>query len=71
MSKAKKADELGVKLETAIVSMLDKVNKDTIDMELRLKVFDRAAKYYQIKMKVADAGLGAGFREEDDKGDEE
>ena len=70
MAKPKKQEELGPMLETAVIGMLNKVNSDDIDMELRLKVFDRAAKYWQIKMKVADASLGAGFRDDDDKENE-
>ena len=67
MKAKKKADDLGTKLETAIVAMLDKVNGDDIDMELRLKVFDRGAKYWALKNKIADGSLGAGFRDEDDE----
>lgn len=67
----KRGDELGKTLEDAIVAMLAKVNNDEIDMELRLKVFDRGAKYYQIKMKIADAALGAGFRDDDNEQENE
>lgn len=66
MSKAKK-DVLGERLEKAVNDMLDQVKGEKIDVELKMKAFDRAVKFWAVKSKVADAGLGAGFREEDEQ----
>ena len=50
--------------------MLNQVSGNTIDVELKLKVFDRALKYYAVKNKIGDGSLGAGFRDDDDKENE-
>jgi hypothetical protein len=63
----KKADDLGPKLDEALKKMLIKMNDEAVDLELRLKVFAAASKYYQIKMRISDEGLGAGFREDDEE----
>lgn len=63
----KKADDLGPKLDEALKKMLVKMNDDAVDLELRLKVFAAASKYYQIKMRLSDEGLGAGFRDEEEE----
>lgn len=63
----KKADTLGEKLDAAVNDMLDTVKGKDIDAELKLKVFNSAAKYWAIKQRVADAGLGAGFRDEEEE----
>ena len=69
MAKPKK-DELGLKLEKAVMDMLEQVTGGEIDPELKLKVFDRALKYYAVKNKIGDGSLGAGFRDDDDKENE-
>jgi ribosomal protein L13 len=62
-----KKDDLGPELEKAIKKMLVKMNDEGTDMELRLKVFTAASKFYQIKMRLSDEGLGAGFRDEEEQ----
>ena len=66
----KKKDVLGDKLEKAVEGMLNQVNGSAIDVELKLKVFDRALKYYAVKHRIGDGSLGAGFRDEEDKENE-
>jgi hypothetical protein len=66
----KKKDALGGRLETAVNDLLDTVKGKDVDAELKLKVLDRAMKYWAIKNKIPDQNLGAGFKDDDDKGDE-
>lgn len=65
----KKDDTLGTKLETAVAAMLDQISGKDIDVELKLKVFDRALKYWAVKNKVGDPAIGAAW--DDISGDEE
>lgn len=70
MAKPKKTDDLGKTLEDAVNGMLKMAADTELDAELRLKILDRGLKYWALKNKIADGSLGAGFREDDEQGDE-
>lgn len=70
MTKAAAKDSLGDKLEKAVELMLEQVKGKDIDVDLKLKVFDRALKYYAVKNRLGDSERGAGWEDPDPKGED-
>ena len=64
---SKKSSGINPDLEKAVSDLLKAVMLDaSVDLEVKLKVIDRAMNLEKIKQKVTDAEYGSGFLTEDD-----
>ena len=64
---AKKQNGLNPDLEAAINTLLESVMRDPdVDLEVKLKVIDRAMNLEKIKQKMNDDIYGSGFLTEDE-----
>ena len=64
---SKKTSGINPDLEKAVSDLLKAVMTDaSVDLEVKLKVIDRAMNLEKIKQKVTDAEYGSGFLTSDD-----
>jgi len=64
---SKKSSGINPDLEKAVSDLLKAVMLDaSVDLEVKLKVIDRAMNLEKIKQKVTDAEYGSGFLTSDD-----
>jgi len=64
---SKKSSGINPDLEKAVSDLLKAVMSDaSVDLEIKLKVIDRAMNLEKIKQKMADDAYGTGFLTEDD-----
>jgi hypothetical protein len=64
---SKKTSGINPDLEKAVSDLLKAVMLDaSVDLEVKLKVIDRAMNLEKIKQKVTDAEYGSGFLTSDD-----
>lgn len=64
---AKKQSGINPDLETAINTLLESVMRDPdVELEVKLKVIDRAMNLEKIKQKMNDDVYGSGFLTEDE-----
>ena len=64
---SKKSSGINPDLEKAVSDLLKAVMLDAaVDLEVKLKVIDRAMNLEKIKQKVTDAEYGSGFLTSDD-----
>ena len=64
---SKKTNGINPDLEKAVSDLLKAVMTDaSVDLEVKLKVIDRAMNLEKIKQKVTDAEYGSGFLTSDD-----
>jgi len=64
---SKKTSGINPDLEKAVSDLLKAVMLDaSVDLEVKLKVIDRAMNLEKIKQKVTDAEYGSGFLTEDE-----
>ena len=64
---SKKSSGINPDLEKAVSDLLKAVMLDaSVDLEVKLKVIDRAMNLEKIKQKVTDDAYGSGFLTEDD-----
>ena len=64
---SKKSSGINPDLEKAVSDLLKAVMSDaSVDLEIKLKVIDRAMNLEKIKQKMSDEAYGSGFLTEDD-----
>jgi len=64
---SKKSSGINPDLERAVSDLLKQVMSDGgVELEIKLKVIDRAMNLEKIKQKMADDAYGSGFLTEDD-----
>jgi len=64
---SKKSSGINPDLEKAVSDLLKAVMTDaSVDLEVKLKVIDRAMNLEKIKQKMSDDAYGSGFLTEDD-----
>jgi hypothetical protein len=64
---SKKSSGINPDLERAVSDLLKQVMSDgSVELEIKLKVIDRAMNLEKIKQKMADDAYGSGFLTEDD-----
>jgi hypothetical protein len=64
---SKKSAGINTDLERAVNDMLKQtINDPDIELELKLKILDRAINLEKIKLKINDDEWGSGFKDEDD-----
>jgi hypothetical protein len=64
---SKKSNGINPDLERAVSDLLKQVMSDGgVELEIKLKVIDRAMNLEKIKQKMADDAYGTGFLTEDD-----
>ncbi|CAB4127573.1 hypothetical protein UFOVP95_23 [uncultured Caudovirales phage] len=64
---SKKSSGINPDLEKAVSDLLKAVMVDaSVDLEVKLKVIDRAMNLEKIKQKMSDDAYGSGFLTEDD-----
>lgn len=64
---SKKQSGINPDLEKAVSDLLKAVMSDaSVDLEIKLKVIDRAMNLEKIKQKMSDEAYGSGFLTEDD-----
>jgi len=64
---SKKSSGINPDLEKAVSDLLKAVMSDaSVDLEIKLKVIDRAMNLEKIKQKMSDDAYGSGFLTEDD-----
>lgn len=64
---SKKSTGINTDLERAVNDMLKQsINDPDIELELKLKILDRAINLEKIKLKINDDNWGSGFLDEDD-----
>jgi hypothetical protein len=64
---SKKQSGINPDLEKAVSDLLKAVMSDaSVDLEIKLKVIDRAMNLEKIKQKMSDDAYGSGFLTEDD-----
>ena len=64
---SKKSSGINPDLERAVSDLLKQVMADgSVELEIKLKVIDRAMNLEMIKQKMADDAYGSGFLTEDD-----
>ena len=64
---SKKSSGINPDLEKAVSDLLNAVMLDaSVDLEVKLKVIDRAMNLEKIKQKMSDDAYGSGFLTEDD-----
>lgn len=64
---SKKSSGINPDLERAVSDLLKQVMADgSVELEIKLKVIDRAMNLEKIKQKVTDAEYGSGFLTSDD-----
>lgn len=64
---SKKSSGINPDLEKAVSDLLKQVMSDAgVELEVKLKVIDRAMNLEKIKQKMADDAYGSGFLTEDD-----
>jgi hypothetical protein len=64
---SKKSSGINPDLERAVNDLLKTVMSDpSVDLEVKLKVIDRAMNLEKIKQKMSDDAYGSGFLTEDD-----
>jgi hypothetical protein len=64
---SKKSVGINTDLEKAVNDMLKQsINDPSIELELKLKILDRAINLEKIKLKINDDNWGSGFLDEDD-----
>ena len=64
---SKKSSGINPDLERAVSDLLKAVMTDaSVELEVKLKVIDRAMNLEKIKQKVTDEAYGSGFLTEDD-----
>ena len=64
---SKKSSGINPDLERAVSDLLKQVMADgSVELEIKLKVIDRAMNLEKIKQKMADDAYGSGFLTEDD-----
>jgi hypothetical protein len=64
---SKKSSGINPDLERAVSDLLKQVMSDaSVDLEIKLKVIDRAMNLEKIKQKMSDDAYGSGFLTEDD-----
>ena len=64
---SKKSSGINPDLEKAVSDLLKAVMLDaSVDLEVKLKVIDRAMNLEKIKQKMSDEAYGSGFLTEDD-----
>jgi hypothetical protein len=64
---SKKSSGINPDLEKAVSDLLKQVMSDGgVELEIKLKVIDRAMNLEKIKQKMADDAYGTGFLTEDD-----
>jgi hypothetical protein len=64
---SKKSAGINTDLEKAVNDMLKQsINDPSIELELKLKILDRAINLEKIKLKINDDNWGSGFLDEDD-----
>jgi len=64
---SKKPSGINPDLEKAVSDLLKAVMSDaSVDLEIKLKVIDRAMNLEKIKQKMSDDAYGSGFLTEDD-----
>jgi hypothetical protein len=64
---SKKSSGINPDLEKAVSDLLKAVMLDaSVDLEVKLKVIDRAMNLEKIKQKMSDDAYGSGFLTEDD-----
>ena len=64
---SKKSSGINPDLERAVSDLLKAVMLDaSVDLEVKLKVIDRAMNLEKIKQKMSDDAYGSGFLTEDD-----
>jgi hypothetical protein len=64
---SKKSNGINPDLERAVSDLLKQVMSDgSVELEIKLKVIDRAMNLEKIKQKMADDAYGSGFLTEDD-----
>ena len=64
---SKKSSGINPDLEKAVSDLLKQVMSDAgVELEIKLKVIDRAMNLEKIKQKMADDAYGSGFLTEDD-----
>ena len=64
---SKKSSGINPDLERAVSDLLKQVMSDGgVELEIKLKVIDRAMNLEKIKQKLADDAYGSGFLTEDD-----
>jgi len=64
---SKKSSGINPDLERAVSDLLKQVMSDAgVELEIKLKVIDRAMNLEKIKQKMSDDAYGSGFLTEDD-----